>query len=67
MSSPWRFLMAIKKLPLEAVKEDTVNFSTRLPKSYADRVANLANDRDWTLGKTIQKLVIAALDAKLLK
>ena len=59
--------MAIKKLPLEAVKEDTVNFSTRLPKSYADRVANLANDRDWTLGKTIQNLVIAALDAKLLK
>jgi hypothetical protein len=31
------------------------------------RVANLAKDRDWTLGKTIQKLVIAALDAKLLK
>ena len=59
--------MAVKKQPLETVKEDTVNFSTRLPKSYADRVANLAKDRDWTLGKTIQKLVIAALDAKLLK
>jgi len=49
------------------VKEDTVNFSTRLPKSYADRVANLAKDCDCTLGKTIQKLVIAALNAKLLK
>jgi hypothetical protein len=35
--------------------------------TYADRVTNLAADRDWTLGKTIQKLVIAALDAKLLK
>jgi len=30
-------------------------------------VANLAKDRDRTLGKTIQKLVIAALDAKLVK
>jgi hypothetical protein len=59
--------MAVKKQPLETVKESTVNFSTRLPKSYADRVTNLAEDRDWTLGKTIQKLVIAALDAKLLK
>ena len=27
----------------------------------------MAKDRDWTLGKTIQKLVIAALDAMLLK
>ena len=43
------------------------NFSVRLPDEDVIRVKAIAAARDWPMAKTIQKLVVAALDAKVLK
>ena len=43
------------------------NFSVRLPDEDVNRVKALAESHDWPMAKTIQKLVSAALDAKVLK
>lgn len=44
-----------------------INFSVRLSSEDAKRVEALAAAHDWTLGKTIAKIVALALDAGLLK
>lgn len=43
------------------------NFSVRLPDEDVARITAIAEARDWTMAKTIQKLVTAALDTKALK
>jgi hypothetical protein len=63
-----RLEMAAKKTTAGAMAEPRpVNFSVRLTESDAGRVETIAKAHDWPLAKTIQKLVVAALDAKLLK
>ncbi len=57
--------MAIKK-PGDAPSRLN-NFSCRLSDEDAKRVRAIAIAHDWPLAKTIQKLVVAALDAKVLK
>ncbi|MCI0540184.1 MAG: hypothetical protein L0Z50_33685 [Verrucomicrobiales bacterium] len=42
-------------------------FSVRLPEADADRVRALARLKEWSIAKTIAKLVVAALDARLVK
>jgi hypothetical protein len=60
--------MAIKKSdPPSTTMSKSVNFSVRLTESDAKRVEATATAHDWSLAKTIQKLVIAALDARLVK
>lgn len=44
-----------------------VSFSIRLLDEDARRVVAIAEAHEWSLTKTIQKLVIAALDAQLVK
>ncbi|MCI0598724.1 MAG: hypothetical protein L0Y60_04255 [Beijerinckiaceae bacterium] len=44
-----------------------VSFSIRLRHEEARRVVAIAEAHEWSFTKTIQKLVIAALDAKLVK
>jgi hypothetical protein len=51
--------------PKTAVKK--TNFSVRLPDEDVNRVAVIAAAREWPMATTIQKLVRAALDAKVLK
>jgi hypothetical protein len=64
--------MAVKKAAPRSVGRPKVatkrtNFSVRLPDEDVIRVAAIAEARDWPMAKTIQKLVTAALDAKVLK
>jgi hypothetical protein len=60
------FAMVIKKVgrPRETPKE---NFSVRLPPEDVKRIKALAAAHEWPLAKVIQKLVKAALDARVLK
>jgi hypothetical protein len=51
--------------PKAAIKK--TNFSVRIPDEDVARIAAIAEARDWPMAKTIQKLVTAALDAKVLK
>lgn len=48
----------------KVLKPKAVGFSTRLSPTDAARVRAIAAERDWTSAKTVQKLVVAALDAK---
>jgi hypothetical protein len=59
--------MPPKKPDPPAPMSKTVNFSVRLTESDARRVDVIAKAHDWSHAKTIQKLCIAALDARLLK
>ncbi len=45
----------------------SIGFSIRLRQDDARRVMEMAKAHDWSVTKTIQKLVMAALDAKLVK
>ena len=56
-----------KQSAVAAPEPKTVNFSVRLPASDARRVEAIATAHDWPLAKTLQKLIVAALDAKLVK
>ncbi len=49
------------------LKPRRVSFSIRLLDADARRVVAIAEAHEWSLTKTIQKLVVAALDAKLVK
>lgn len=40
------------------------NFTIRVSESDQARAREIATAHDWTLSKTIQKLVVAGLDAK---
>jgi hypothetical protein len=55
------------KKPSPSATPRSVNFSVRLTESDAKRVEAIASAHDWPLAKTLQKLVVAALDAKLVK
>ena len=56
------------KKPAPASQElRPVNFSVRLSEADAQRVKAIAEAHDWPMAKTIQKLVVSALDAKALK
>jgi hypothetical protein len=57
----------LRKKPDTPSASRSVNCSTRLTESDARRVEAVAKAHDWTIAKTIQKLVTAALDAKVLK
>jgi lysozyme family protein len=60
--------MSAKKTPAGAKQEPRpINFSVRLSEDDASRVEALATAHDWPLAKTLQKLIAAALDAKLVK
>ena len=62
-----------KKAPISKPKSimtlpvKPVNFSVRLPESDATRVQEIAAAKEWTLAKTLQKLVSLALEKELLK
>ena len=56
--------MSAKKIEPEA---RTVNHSLRLTEADTERVRTVALAHDWPMGKVLAKLVIAALDSKLLK
>ena len=60
--------MAAKK-PISAIKTEgrPVNFSMRLSESDAAKVQEIATAKEWTLAKTLQKLVSLALEKGLLK
>jgi lysozyme family protein len=56
-----------QKKPTTPSAARPINFSVRLSEADAKRLEALAAAKDWPAAKTIQKLVVAALDAKLLK
>jgi hypothetical protein len=48
-------------------QERPINHSLRLSQADTDRVKTIADAREWTVAKTLAKLVALALDARLLK
>ena len=44
-----------------------INHSVRLSIADTKRIEIIATGHDWSVAKTISKLVVAALDAKLVK
>jgi lysozyme family protein len=59
--------MPPKKTEAPSLAARSVNFSVRLSADDAKRVEAIAKAHDWPLAKTLQKLIIAALDARLVK
>jgi lysozyme family protein len=59
--------------PMSPKKEEApiaarpINFSVRLSVADAKRLEIIAVAHDWSLAKTVNKLVVAALDGKLIK
>jgi hypothetical protein len=60
--------MATKKAPVsKATSVRDVNHSLRLSAEDTARVRVIADAKEWPFAKTLAKLVVLALDAKLLK
>jgi hypothetical protein len=59
--------MAVKKSIEGRLEPRPINFSVRLSETDARRVRQLAEAHDWPTAKVLQKLISAALEARLVK